>query len=169
MTSDRRCGVMMSRVSMLKQVVFVHCITNFASPAARDSALRVIGKKGIVFYEPGRKHNILVIRVDNDGNLRHSKPCCMCVYFMKMFGVYRVYYSNEDGDICYQKVSEMEPEHYSKGLTDMIDRIYFEGNGAYPKLPVSVKTKRLLRPQKTRDRSDSPVKSKKSLETLENN
>ena len=39
----------------------------------------------------------------------------MCVHAMKEFGINKVYYSNENGQIESIKVSEMVPEHISHG------------------------------------------------------
>lgn len=58
------------------------------------------------------------------GQLSDSKPCCMCINLMKQFHVDRVYYSNEKGEICCQKLNQYEETvtdmYVSHGLTLMI-------------------------------------------------
>ncbi len=49
----------------------------------------------------------------------------MCVNLMQVYGIHRVYYSTDDGDICFQKVTQMIAEdsdtrHVSRGLAVMI-------------------------------------------------
>ena len=62
-----------------------------------------------------KKLEIVVIRVNNKGQLLNSKPCNSCLYYMKLFGVKSVYYSNENGDIIKEKVNNIEVEHQSVG------------------------------------------------------
>jgi hypothetical protein len=105
-----------------------------------------IGKKGLGFYgkgdpllNPGSKQfrkrgamggrssprlNILVVRINASDELTSSQPCCMCSHMMQAYGIYRIYYSNEKGEICYEKVDDLAPsnveDYVSKGLTTMI-------------------------------------------------
>ena len=53
------------------------------------------------------KYNILVVRVNHLGGLEDSKPCIMCIYLMRLYGIYRVYYSNSQGHIVCRKLDEM--------------------------------------------------------------
>jgi len=49
----------------------------------------------------------------------------MCVNLMRVHGIYRVYYSNDKGELCWQKISQIEGEeweHVSRGLTVMVIR-----------------------------------------------
>lgn len=61
---------------------------------------------------------ILVIRLDILNNLVDSRPCCMCVNFMRMFGIKKVYYSNKDGLIVSENISRMTDDtiHFSYGV-----------------------------------------------------
>ena len=76
---------------------------------------------GHVFY--GNKCKLLVIHLGLNGQLSDSKPCCMCINLMKRFGINRVYYSTNTGDICCQKISELDDGqiYVSHGLALMID------------------------------------------------
>jgi hypothetical protein len=65
------------------------------------------------------KLNILVVRITADGELADSCPCSMCINLMRIYGINRVYYSNEKGELCWQKISHIEGiewEHVSRGL-----------------------------------------------------
>jgi hypothetical protein len=116
--------------------------------SARKSKSR---EKGPVFYgnSYSKKMSILVVRINSKGELCESKPCCMCIYMAKMYGISRYYYSNDDGNICCEKVSDMDPDHTSMGLQMMVDRRYAKHARHEPrKLPVSRRTKRRLHSKK---------------------
>ena len=71
------------------------------------------------------KFNILVVRITANNQLADSRPCCMCIHLMRIHGICRVYYSNEKGELCWQKISQIEGEeweHVSQGLAVMIVR-----------------------------------------------
>lgn len=42
---------------------------------------------------------LIVIRVNNQGSLKGSKPCSHCLESIKMFGIKKIYYSTDDGEI----------------------------------------------------------------------
>lgn len=57
---------------------------------------------------------------------------------MQEFGIRRVYYSDDMGNLCVQKVSEMsDQQHFSTGLRLMIR----SNNGQVKNLPLSKKNK----------------------------
>lgn len=60
---------------------------------------------------------------------------------MELYGIYRIYYSTAQGDIVYQKISEVDRNHCTLGLRQMI-RINAFNNY---KLPLSKKIKSKLR------------------------
>ncbi len=62
-----------------------------------------------------KKLEIVVIRVNKNGELLNSKPCNTCLYYMKLYGVKSVYYSDENGDMIKEKISQIEVEHNSIG------------------------------------------------------
>lgn len=62
-----------------------------------------------------RKLEMFVIRVNNSGNLMNSKPCNSCLYYMKLYGIKSVYYSDEKGEIKKEKICDLEPGHCSIG------------------------------------------------------
>jgi hypothetical protein len=47
------------------------------------------------------------------GDLVNSKPCNTCIYYMQLYGIKSVYYSNEDGIIIKEKISNITPDHLS--------------------------------------------------------
>jgi deoxycytidylate deaminase len=48
--------------------------------------------------------------------LVNSMPCMSCVRMMQRFGIKRVYYTNDDGEVVSQKVSVMRSEHITAGF-----------------------------------------------------
>ena len=59
------------------------------------------------------KTDILVFRNSVNG-IRNSRPCSECLETMKKFGIRRVYYSLDTGDIVCEKVSKMISTHRTK-------------------------------------------------------
>jgi hypothetical protein len=55
----------------------------------------------------------MVIRINNRGEMKNSRPCNNCIRYMKLFNVRKVYYSDNDGDIVLEKVKDMEYLHSS--------------------------------------------------------
>lgn len=51
------------------------------------------GKKNL------RGHDLVVLRVDNNGKLNNSKPCAGCSSVIRQFGVENIYYSTSSGNI----------------------------------------------------------------------
>lgn len=60
--------------------------------------------------------DLLVIRIDKNGNLNNSKPCNDCIRMLKEFNINRVYYSNSEGKIICEKVSHMTTNYTSSGF-----------------------------------------------------
>lgn len=58
--------------------------------------------------------DIVVIRVSNN-KLKNSRPCNNCILKLNKMGIFRVYYSNESGEIVYEYVKDMPNEHISSG------------------------------------------------------
>jgi len=69
---------------------------------------------------------ILVIRIggdrsnDNNSNDRNrkdtfinSKPCMHCINYMRSLGIRKIYYTDNTGDIIYEKINEMHSTHIS--------------------------------------------------------
>ncbi len=47
------------------------------------------------------------------GHLVNSKPCNTCIYYMQLYGIKSVYYSNEDGEIVKEKLNDITADHLS--------------------------------------------------------
>lgn len=58
--------------------------------------------------------DIIVIRIKNN-RLKNSRPCNHCIDKLIKVGIYKVYYSNENGMIVSEIVEEMEKLHISSG------------------------------------------------------
>ena len=48
--------------------------------------------------------DIYVVRINNQGNFKMSKPCSRCETALKHVGIKRVYYTTDDGDLEYYKL-----------------------------------------------------------------
>ena len=60
-----------------------------------------------------KKIDILVFRVSSSG-IRNSKPCCDCINTMKKMNIRGVYYSLDDGNLVYEKLSDIHNSHQSQ-------------------------------------------------------
>ena len=60
-----------------------------------------------------KKLEMFVIRVNQMGDLVNSKPCNTCIYYMQLYGIKSVYYSNEDGEIIKEKINNITADHMS--------------------------------------------------------
>jgi hypothetical protein len=121
----------------------------FATSLSVDSS---VGKNGaynnrIAFYGATKgspRYNMLVVRITADGRLENSMPCVMCVYMMQLYGIYRVYYSDDKGEICCQQISDMikKDAWMSKGLFQM--KVMWGTSIRTTRLPLMKKHKTLL-------------------------
>lgn len=69
----------------------------------------------------------------------------MCVNLMKIHGVKKIYYSDSDGNICCEKVSQCEDDMYaSHGLKLLISRCVSGGLSCGQKLPLTKSQKKHL-------------------------
>lgn len=107
---------------------------------------RRAGRLGEIPLTPNsRKNNshLLVIRINPQKQLIQSKPCCMCIYLLRLYGVKRVYYTNQQGDLCYQNINHIEQIVYcSHGLILMINK--WHDTQINYKLPLTKTQKRLI-------------------------
>lgn len=81
-------------------------------------------KKAFISKERNRclkKLNMVVIRVNNSNQLTNSKPCCNCIYYLRLYGIKNIYYSNENGEIIKEKISEIETNHTSISHTKYLE------------------------------------------------
>jgi tRNA(Arg) A34 adenosine deaminase TadA len=62
-----------------------------------------------------RGMDILVIRINKNLALRNSRPCTQCIEKLSKLGIRKVYYSNEEGNIVWEFVEQMEKTHISSG------------------------------------------------------
>jgi deoxycytidylate deaminase len=62
-----------------------------------------------------KKLEILVIRLDKQGNLKNSKPCKHCLETLKKFNIKTVYYSTDEGKIEMERIRDCSTDHYSHG------------------------------------------------------
>ena len=62
-----------------------------------------------------RGMDILVIRINKNLALRNSRPCNQCIEKLSKLGIRKVYYSNEEGNIVWEFVEQMEKTHISSG------------------------------------------------------
>lgn len=58
--------------------------------------------------------DILIIRIGTN-KLKNSRPCNSCIDKLSRYGIRKVYYSNEDGDIVCEFLDSMPKLHNSSG------------------------------------------------------
>ena len=59
--------------------------------------------------------DILVIRISKNLELKNSRPCNHCIEKLTKIGIRKVHYSNDQGIIISEFVSDMEKFHTSSG------------------------------------------------------
>lgn len=65
---------------------------------------------GGVFYDrtgKNQKYDLVVIRVNSEGNICNGRPCFNCLNMMRAVGIRKVYYSGIDGDLVVENVKDM--------------------------------------------------------------
>jgi hypothetical protein len=78
----------------------------------RECVLCCVGKqKYKKLLKKLSQYSIIVLRVGLTGELLNSKPCMDCLKVLKMIGIKKVYYSDENGNIIVEKIKNMESNH----------------------------------------------------------
>lgn len=57
--------------------------------------------------------DILVFRL-SDNELKNSKPCSECVKTMKELKIRKIYYTDDTGNLVFEKISNIENSHQSQ-------------------------------------------------------
>ena len=82
---------------------------------------------GGVFYGKEQKflnkYNLLVIRVNSDGELVNARPCHNCVDMLKSCGIKNIYYSTADG-IIGERVNNIVSIN-SSSVSRLIERTHY--------------------------------------------
>jgi|AP46_1055502.scaffolds.fasta_scaffold38445_3 hypothetical protein len=67
------------------------------------------------------KIDIFIMRFNRNGNFAQSKPCNICLSYLKLFNINHVYYSTPDG-IVKEKIRDMDYEKYSSFKKNNFDK-----------------------------------------------
>lgn len=70
------------------------------------------------------KYNLLVIRVNSDGNIVNARPCHNCVDMLQSCGIKHVYYSTDNGSIIGERVNSIVSIN-SSSVTRFIERKHY--------------------------------------------
>ena len=83
----------------------------FSSPYSLHAEIKAVmcSSKDISGY------SLLVVRVNNRGELLNSKPCMLCTQYLKNTQLKKIYYSTDEGSIECVKKNQLESEHLSFG------------------------------------------------------
>ena len=65
--------------------------------------------------------DILVIRINKNLVLKNSRPCNQCIDKLIKLGIRKVYYSNDEGNIVWEFVQNMEKIHISSGTKHLFN------------------------------------------------
>ena len=81
---------------------------------------------GSGFYEEKRKYrnkyNLIVIRVNHEGNLVNARPCHNCVDMLRACGIKNIFYSTNEGNIiCENHIVSIN----SSSVSRMIERTHY--------------------------------------------
>ncbi len=87
---------------------------NFSLHAEANAILNLYGKD-LTYIQNSKNFNVknqkkgdlLVIRINNNGNLCNSRPCINCLKMMKDVKIKKVYYTNNDGELVVEQVKDM--------------------------------------------------------------
>ena len=79
------------------------------------------GKCGVL--KKPKNLNIMVVRINANGQLVNARPCYQCTLMMKSIGINKVYYSIEDEIVC-EKVSQMISIN-SSNMWKVVDRVHY--------------------------------------------
>ena len=82
-----------------------------------DGDYQVINQKYL------NKYNLLVVRINSEGQMVNSRPCYNCLDMLKSCGIKNIYYSTENGIIC-EKVNSMISIN-SSTVTRYLERVQF--------------------------------------------
>tara|TARA_Y100000389_G_C17245072_1_gene405176 strand:- start:63 stop:749 length:687 start_codon:yes stop_codon:yes gene_type:complete len=58
-------------------------------------------------------YEIIVVRFDRTGKVKSARPCRDCLSAMKAYGIKKVHYTTDDGNIVVENVSDMYSIHHS--------------------------------------------------------
>jgi len=67
-------------------------------------------RKKVIKNPRSTEYDLLVIRINPDGQLKNSRPCILCIEDMKRRNIKRVFYTNDQGKIVYENIHEMIPK-----------------------------------------------------------
>lgn len=67
---------------------------------------------------------LLVVRIGGNSKKEfvNSKPCVHCINYMKQLGIKKIYYSDNFGNIIYEKIQDIQTDHVS------IIRLLYQNN-----------------------------------------
>lgn len=118
-------------INVYNRTSFLKCNNFPAIHAEMSSIMNYCNKMKVKFnfnYFNKNKHlmkklKLMVIRVSNDGEAVLSKPCKMCLNIIKYFGIKKIFYINEYGDLI--KILNCEIKNNldktSKGMDVLVD------------------------------------------------
>ena len=94
-----------------------------------------------------KKNDLIVIRINKQGDLVSSRPCYNCLEMMKAVNIKKVYYSDNDGNIICENVKDMISIHasimtkviYSLQSKTKIDKDFYFENLLKSLFPSSIK------------------------------
>ena len=94
------------------------CIRRKTNPSthAEIDVFKHLNKK-LKLQKSLKKFSILVIRVNNSGNICYSKPCANCIRELQQYQIKNIYYSDHNGNIKREKTKNIQNLHVSSVYT----------------------------------------------------
>jgi hypothetical protein len=106
--------------------LFRHCCTRINLTPYSANIIGILLQKWKdkqILYNKLRRitsgYSIIVLRIDNTGNLTNSKPCIECLNVLKLLNLKYVHYSTDNGDINSERIKHASTNHicgYNRSL-----------------------------------------------------
>ncbi len=85
-----------------------------------------------------RHLKLIVIRVSPSNKLLHSKPCIHCTCTIRDYGIKKIYYVNENNELSYERISDIEQFHKSYPSINHTD-VWFDRVGGMTRVSSFIK------------------------------
>ena len=76
----------------------------------RNCIYQLNNRKGVPKRRRG-KLKMLICRINSEGKIVGSKPCYHCIQQMRKIGIYQIYYTNDEGNLVAERVSNITNSH----------------------------------------------------------
>ena len=79
-------------------------------------------KKKNIYTPELSKCTLWVGRVNKEDNLGESKPCLICLGYLKRLGIKKIGYSNTTGEMIVKKIGDIDTQHLSDAQITLLSK-----------------------------------------------